>query len=118
MTSIYIHNVDNPTMLVEWKQDSMGGVYSLTTIHTPEADIHMFSTSKPVTPGTSVTDLKSFWHGHPMESGHFWVLVTERVRRFYNSIDGVKNGFKTFGGDIYEFDFESAFLVNMENYDG
>ena len=38
MTSIYIHNVDNPTMIVEWKQDSMGSVYSLTTIHTQELD--------------------------------------------------------------------------------
>jgi len=117
MTSIYIHNVDNPTMIVEWKQDSMGSVYSLTTIHTPEADIHMFSSTRHVE-NIESGDLKSAWHGHPMESGHFWVLVTEGVRRFYNSIDGVKSGFKTFGGDIYEFDFESSFRVNMENYNG
>lgn len=116
MATIFLHDVNDITLKHEWKRDANNGVYRLTTIHTPEADLHLFSSTKPV--DVDATDLNSAWHGHPMESGHFWILVTNGKRRLFNSLDELTQAFRIWGGDIYSFDFDDGFRVDMENYNG
>lgn len=114
MNTLYAHGCNELHISSTWRNNQDIGAYRQVTIKCGELEVHLMSDSRPV----ATNDLPSAWAGREVVSDQFWIRVLNGKKQAYFNTEELINDWNRYGGEIYGFNGDLGFYINMEGFDG
>lgn len=114
MNTLYAHGCNELHISSTWRNNQDIGACRQVTIKCSELEVHLMSDSRPVT----TNDLPSAWAGREVVSDPFWIRVLNGKKQAYFNTEELISDWHQYGGEVYGFNGDLGFHIDMEGVNG